>query len=191
VALKCNVTSFNDQVSLFDLAIETYGFVDIVVPNAGIGEPESFFKVIFDKAGKPQKPNFPTIQVNLIGALYTVHLAQHYLLINKEPDSHPLKSIVLMGSMSSWSAFPPAPIYSSGKHAILGLMRSLEPVLALKGIRIACITPFFCRYSHNSYPSEGFLSRLSSHSCAPYRRSNNLCCFSPRSSYYWNWVLTA
>jgi len=143
VSRKCDVTVWDDQVALFELAIEKFGSVDVVVPNAGIGEPESYLDVTFDQAGKPRKPALSTIQVNLVGVMYTTYLAQHYLLINREPDTKPLKSIVLIGSMSSWHPFPLAPVYTATKHGILGLMRALDPILALRGIRIACITPFF------------------------------------------------
>lgn len=44
---------------------------------------------------------------------------------------------------ASWQAFPLAPVYSATKHGVLGLMRSLDPILALKDIRISTITPFF------------------------------------------------
>ncbi|KIK69270.1 hypothetical protein GYMLUDRAFT_35336 [Collybiopsis luxurians FD-317 M1] len=142
IAMKCNVTVWENQVALFDMAISKYGSVDIVVPNAGIGEPQSFLTVSFDKDGKVKKPGLPTVEVNLIGVLYTAHLAQHYLLVNRA-DSQSLKAIVLLGSMSSWVALPPAPTYTASKHAVLGLMRSLDPFLSLQNIRIACITPFF------------------------------------------------
>ncbi|KAF5380225.1 hypothetical protein D9757_008222 [Collybiopsis confluens] len=142
VAMKCNVAAWEDSVALFELAIEKYGSVDVVIPNAGVGEPESFLRVTLGKDRKPQKPNLPTVQVNLVGVLYAVYLAQHYLLINRT-DKESLKAIVLLGSMSSWAAFPPAPTYTATKHAVLGLMRSLDPILAVQNIRIACITPFF------------------------------------------------
>lgn len=82
---------WDDQVELFDLAIQKYGSVDVVVrfsfdhamflesiisfvyfkiPNAGIGEPESFLEVKLDKTGRPQKINLPTVHVNLTGVLY-------------------------------------------------------------------------------------------------------------------------
>ncbi|KAJ4477457.1 hypothetical protein J3R30DRAFT_3486028 [Lentinula aciculospora] len=142
VAQKCNVTVWDDQVDLFELAIKRFGSVDVVIPNAGIGEPEDFLKVKLDKIGKPQKLNMPTVQVNLIGVMYTVHLAQYYL-VQRRPDSTSLKAIILIGSMASWSSFPLAPTYSACKHAVLGLMRSLDPIVSARGIRIACITPFF------------------------------------------------
>ncbi|KAH7871610.1 uncharacterized protein C8R40DRAFT_1121274 [Lentinula edodes] len=157
-ARKCNVTMWDDQVELFELAIQKYGSVDVVIPNAGIGEPESFLEVKLDKTGRPQKINLPTVHVNLTGVLYSVHLAQHYLVVNRKPNTQPLKAIVLIGSMASWQAFPLAPTYSASKHAVLGLMRSLDPILTLRGIRIACINPFFADTGILPTPLKVFLA---------------------------------
>lgn len=140
VSMRCNVTTWDDQVSMFDLAMSKYGAVDIVVPYAGVSELGLFETLVF-KDGKPVKPDTRTIEVNLLGVLYTTHLALHYLTINRVPDS--LKALVLIGSMASWARIPRASLYASSKHAILGLMRSIYPTLTYYGIRIACIHPSF------------------------------------------------
>ena len=94
------------------------------IPNAGIAEAGAFDTVQFVK-GQPVPPNLATIQVNLIGVLYStlrtpssllyevtppmrsktvMHLALHYLPQNRTPGS--LKAVVLIGSMGA----PPHPI---------------------------------------------------------------------------------
>ncbi|KAF8825377.1 hypothetical protein HHX47_DHR7000220 [Lentinula edodes] len=113
-ARKCNVTMWDDQVELFELAIQKYGSVDVVIPNAGIGEPESFLEVKLDKTGRPQKINLPTVHVNLTGVLYSVHLAQHYLVVNRKPNTQPLKAIVLIGSMDTGILPTPLKVFLAG-----------------------------------------------------------------------------
>ncbi|KAF9462472.1 hypothetical protein BDZ94DRAFT_1322648 [Collybia nuda] len=141
ISLGCNVTIWDDQVTMFETAISRFGAVDIVVPNAGVSEIGTFDTVTFDR-GKPVKPSTATLDVNLTGVLYTTHLALYYLLLNRSsPDS--LKAIVLLGSMASWSGIPRGSLYAASKHAILGLMRSLYPGLHFQNIRIASIHPFF------------------------------------------------
>ncbi|RDB25508.1 5'-hydroxyaverantin dehydrogenase [Hypsizygus marmoreus] len=137
---KCDVTVWEDQVTLFELAIKTFGSVDVVVPNAGVAEIGSFETVQFVD-GKPVKPNTKTIEVNLLGTLYTTHLALHYLELNRVPGT--LKSVVLLGSMASWAGIPQGSLYAASKHAVLGLMRSLYPGFAARDIRIATVHPFF------------------------------------------------
>jgi NAD(P)-dependent dehydrogenase (short-subunit alcohol dehydrogenase family) len=91
-AIKCNVTSWDDQLSLFEFAFEKYGAVDIVVcillpavsphacctnerqiPNAGItenarGQCLGDLKVV---DGKPVAPKLATLEVNLIAVFYS------------------------------------------------------------------------------------------------------------------------
>ncbi|KAF9010635.1 hypothetical protein BDQ17DRAFT_1273216 [Cyathus striatus] len=158
ISIKCNVIIWEDQVAMFELAISTFGAVDIVVPNAGVSETSPFGTVKF-KDGKPVKPRFLTLDVNITGVLYTVHLAQHYLLINRV-DLTAVKSIVLIGSMASWQAIPKGELYSASKHAILGLMRSLHIPLEMVGIRIAVVHPWFADTSIVPAPVKLFLAGI-------------------------------
>jgi NAD(P)-dependent dehydrogenase (short-subunit alcohol dehydrogenase family) len=139
-AVKCNVTDWDAQVEMFELAMKKYGSVDIVVPNAGIAEAGSFETVKVEN-GKPVKPSLRTLEVNLTAVIYTAHLAFHYLDVNKQPGD--LKSLIFIGSMASWQAIPHGAMYSASKHAVLGMMRSIYPAMELKGIRVGCIHPFF------------------------------------------------
>ncbi|EEB90687.1 hypothetical protein MPER_11071 [Moniliophthora perniciosa FA553] len=117
--------------------------VDVVIPNAGVSEMERYTVAQKDQTVKFIPPKYKTIQVNLLGVLNTLHLAQHYLL--QKPG--PLKAVVLIGSMASWQAIPIAPEYTATKHAILGVMRSLHPIYRQDGIRIACVHPFFAGHT--------------------------------------------
>lgn len=141
VFVKCDVLQWDDQVSMFETAISKYGSVDIVVPNAGVTETSKFGSVNFDKSGKPVKPNLLTLDINLTGVLYTVHLSLHYLKLNQKRND--LKSLILIGSVASWMPIPGGALYTASKHAVLGVMRSLHLPLELQGIRIGVIHPFF------------------------------------------------
>ncbi|KAG9220460.1 hypothetical protein CCMSSC00406_0003916 [Pleurotus cornucopiae] len=73
IATKCDVTNWDDQVQLFELAIATYGAVDIVVPNAGVTEGVPFDAVkLVD--GLPIKPKLTTLDVNLTGVVYYTNI---------------------------------------------------------------------------------------------------------------------
>ncbi|KAJ4473033.1 hypothetical protein J3R30DRAFT_3659385 [Lentinula aciculospora] len=148
---KCDVTVWEDLVAMYDLAVQEFGSVDIVVANAGVGEIGGY--MTHDSSdGRPVKPLTTTIDVNLIGVLHTVHLAQHYLQLNRSQEdqsaeSSSLKSVIIIGSIASWTALTRAPMYTASKHAVLGLMRSLDDSFVSRGIRIACIHPFFAATS--------------------------------------------
>ncbi|PFH49765.1 hypothetical protein AMATHDRAFT_76024 [Amanita thiersii Skay4041] len=154
---KCNVIDWDEQVALFELAMSTFASVDIVVANAGIAETTPFTAVKLVN-GRPVKPNLLTVDVNLIGLLYTTHLAQHYLTLNRKEGQ--LKAVVLIGSMASWLALPRAEIYAATKHAVLGLMRSLHTSFALQDIRIACIHPFFADTAIVPFPMKVVLAGI-------------------------------
>ncbi|KIK69297.1 hypothetical protein GYMLUDRAFT_35372 [Collybiopsis luxurians FD-317 M1] len=143
ICSKCDVTIWENQIALFDLAIRTFGCVDVVVANAGVGELFEFNKVKLNATTKkPEPPNMLAVQVNVVGVIYTFQLAQHYLLVGRE-DPKSLKAIVVLGSVASWIGNPLIPVYAATKHAVLGLARSLEPALSAKGVRVAVISPFF------------------------------------------------
>ncbi|EIN12899.1 NAD(P)-binding protein [Punctularia strigosozonata HHB-11173 SS5] len=134
----CDVLSCDDQVALFDFAIERYGSVDIVIPNAGVSEIGRFSLPTLSAGPNPRqlKPNLKTLDINLTSVLYTVNLAQHYLNVNRIPGSG-------IASMASWAALSGGPLYSVAKHGLLGLMRSFAPVYAKESMRISSIHPWF------------------------------------------------
>jgi NAD(P)-dependent dehydrogenase (short-subunit alcohol dehydrogenase family) len=45
-----------------------------------------------------------------------------------------------------------APQYTASKHAVLGLMRALDPIVAEDNIRIAVIHPWFAGHLPQSSP---------------------------------------
>ncbi|TEB30369.1 NAD(P)-binding protein [Coprinellus micaceus] len=156
--IKCNVVQWDDLVALFELGVSKYGTVDIVIPNAGIGDKGTFEVVKFDEKGKPVKPRTITLDVNLTHVFLTVHLAQHYLTIKKKEGD--LKAVVLIGSMASWTGLTGASLYSASKHAVLGFMRSMTQPLEARGIRIAVIHPWFSETNILPLPLKLFLAGI-------------------------------
>ncbi|EIN11466.1 NAD(P)-binding protein [Punctularia strigosozonata HHB-11173 SS5] len=144
----CDVTSWDDQVALFEFALRTYGQVDIVVPNAGITDGKPFAEPTLAPSAKyghdvPVEPSTTVLDVNLKAVLHTVHLAIHYLKLNSTNDANELKAIVLVCSMASWNGIPGAVLYSTSKHALLGTLRSLHAQVSAYGIRLVGVCPWF------------------------------------------------
>ncbi|KZV62661.1 NAD(P)-binding protein [Peniophora sp. CONT] len=139
---RCDVLNWDNQVALFDLALSSFGSVDIVCAIAGLTETGNAAQgsLTFEN-GKPQPPQLKTLQVNLVGVFYTCHLAVYHLQQNRTAND--CKSLILMGSMSSWQSIPGGPQYSASKHAVLGLMRSLHMTLEPERIRTAVVHPWF------------------------------------------------
>lgn len=139
----CDVTDWDSQVGLFDAAVRLSpnSAVDIVVPNAGIILPSE--SMVFENPvlvdGRLPKPNTATLDVNITGVTYTTHLALYHLPRNSRPD----RCILLIGSVSSLIPFAGQCQYSMGKHAVLGLFRTLRSTAFLNGIRINMIAPYY------------------------------------------------
>ncbi|KAH8824381.1 hypothetical protein DL96DRAFT_1531608 [Flagelloscypha sp. PMI_526] len=157
---ECDVSNWDSQVDVFEHALKTFGSVDVVVANAGVTELGRFFKTDVDENGRPKPMQTTTLDVNLTGTVYTASLARHYLSQGHYSHDPDLKALVVLGSMASWQAFAPAPLYSASKHAVLGLVRSLTPGFELLGIRIACIHPWFADTTILSLPTKVFLAGL-------------------------------
>lgn len=63
---------------MFKRAEKEFGRIDIVVPNAGFGDRGDYFDHKDDN-GDPLKPEFNCLKVTLIGQMYTVKLAMHFM----------------------------------------------------------------------------------------------------------------
>ncbi|OCK84199.1 NAD(P)-binding protein [Lepidopterella palustris CBS 459.81] len=131
-----DVTSWDDQAAMFKKAEELHGSIDHVFANAGISPKGSFMDDQLDENGELLAPNLRVMDVNLTGCMYTTKLGIYYLKKNDKGGS-----IVLTASASSFQRFSVID-YTTSKHAVLGLMRSLvgnlHPNLP---IRINAISP--------------------------------------------------
>lgn len=93
--VKCDVSSWQSQLSLFKKTLELHGRIDVVIANAGTNESEQALQNKVDAAGDPIEPKWTTINVNLIGCLITVKLSLHYL-----QKQSTLDSLIITGSLA-------------------------------------------------------------------------------------------
>ena len=76
---KCDVSKWDDVLELFQAGQLKFGAIDVVLANAGINETGNLFEDSIDGAsGKLLPPKLSTLEVNLVGVLYTVKCAVHY-----------------------------------------------------------------------------------------------------------------
>lgn len=153
--IHCDVTSWQSQVSLFKEAVKLspHGGIDTVVANAGIaGTDHTALPKALD-ANAPPKPDFKILDVNLMGVMYTTHLA--YFWLPKNPGSTDWSTLcspservrdrhlLLLGSVASLAPIAVQPQYCAAKHAVLGLFRSLRSTSFMHGIRVNLLCPYF------------------------------------------------
>lgn len=142
----CNVTEWESQVELFDVATASLPgkVLDIVVPNAGIllTGAASAFENPQMVDGKLRKPSTRVFDVNITGVWYTTHLALYHLPLNTRPGGD--RCILLLGSLASLMNFTGQAQYTASKHAILGLFRTLRGTASLvHDIRVNMICPYY------------------------------------------------
>ncbi|KAH6854890.1 hypothetical protein B0I37DRAFT_350148 [Chaetomium sp. MPI-CAGE-AT-0009] len=155
----CDVTSWPDQVSLFQAAISaspTHS-IDAVVAGAGViekGDPlnpsaSSPFDLphnldpstTTNDNTPPPPPPLKILAVNLTGVMYTTHLALYHLPRNTPPrDRH----LLLISSVAGILPLPGQTEYTTSKHAVMGLFRALRGTAwAAHGVRVNVLAPYF------------------------------------------------
>ncbi|KAI0404686.1 15-hydroxyprostaglandin dehydrogenase [Xylaria palmicola] len=150
---RCDVSSWAEQKAAFAAIVAELGRVDVVVANAGVVEGGRSWLVPPSRAPgseepaweeEPEEPRLKALEVNLIGVVYSVKLALHYMQRNA-PDAATGSrgSIVCTASNAGLYPFPAQPLYGASKHAVVGLVRSLGPVYGRPdvGIRINALAP--------------------------------------------------
>lgn len=149
---QCDVTKWDDQVSLFKFAKDKSpnGAIDIVIANAAVYGPDAltgrfsavprvFYSDTDLPAGieddEPSKPETKVLEVDLFGVLYTTKLAGWYFYHQKQPDP----CLVLITSIMGYIDTQGSSVYSAAKHGVRGLMTCLRR----KGlVRVNCLAPW-------------------------------------------------
>jgi NAD(P)-dependent dehydrogenase (short-subunit alcohol dehydrogenase family) len=132
---RTDAGDWDSLLTLFKRAEQEFGRIDIVVPNAGFGDRGDYFDHKDDN-GDPVKPEFTCLKVTLIGQMYTVKLAMHFMRKQK-PQGGVIVSTVSRSGYDCQSI----PVYAAAKHGMIGLMRGLRPHVPHWNIRINSIAP--------------------------------------------------
>ncbi|KAL3420479.1 short chain dehydrogenase [Phlyctema vagabunda] len=154
--LHCDVTNWQSQVDFFRSAVQwsPHGGIDAVVANAGILDSYPTFQTPNGlDADEPPEPNFKTIDVNLIGVMYTAHLACFYLPRNpgsvkasaagNVSQSPRDRHLLLISSVAGICPIPGQLLYGVSKHGVVGLFRQLRSTSFTSGIRVNLLCPYF------------------------------------------------
>jgi NAD(P)-dependent dehydrogenase (short-subunit alcohol dehydrogenase family) len=119
------------SVAAVAAAEQTYGRLDLVMLNAGIGVQEGPIELIAPETYRRM------LAVNVDGVFFGLQAAIPALRRSGGG------SIVATASLAGLASTPPTPIYSLTKHAVVGLVRSAAVALESQGIRLSAIAPGF------------------------------------------------
>jgi NAD(P)-dependent dehydrogenase (short-subunit alcohol dehydrogenase family) len=132
VSLAADVRSEGDMKAAVQLALDTWGRIDVMFANAGIGEV-GFGSVPFEDL---TVENWDAVQdVNLKGVFLAAKAAVPPM---KQQGGG---TIVVTSSASAIAAYPHFVSYTASKHGVNGLVKVLSYDLGKYGIRINALCP--------------------------------------------------
>lgn len=128
VARPCDVRDSDQLEELVSATVDSFGRLDILVPNAGVGAYGPFLDLA---------PDFleEMIDINVKGTLYAVRAALPHLLESGEGD------IVTLASEAGRRGLPFEAVYCASKFAQVGFTRALDHELRERGIRCTNVCP--------------------------------------------------
>lgn len=127
-------SSSQENQSLVDHIVETYGKLDIAVNNAGVAPPSTPFAEVSDEIWKR------TISINLDGVFYAMRSQINAMLKNSDGGV-----IINMASILGQIGFPGMASYVAAKHGVVGLTKQVAVDHAKDGIRAIAIGPAFIK----------------------------------------------
>ncbi len=134
LAVRCDVTEWDDQQALVERALDAFGRVDVAFANAGFGGARGF------TSATPEEWK-AMVLTNVYGAALTIRAAHEALIATK---GH----LLLTSSVAGRRALPGS-FYSVTKHAVTAMGEAARLDFNDTGVRVTLIepglvdTPFF------------------------------------------------
>ncbi|PIA97886.1 Bacilysin biosynthesis oxidoreductase BacC [Cercospora beticola] len=137
---RANVVDYEAQAAAFESVWNSWGRLDFVWANAGIGDRIPYLDPPAKLDGNsPPKPDVLVIDVDLYGAVYSSYLALFYFRKNKTGAG----KLVMTSSTAGLYPNIALPLYGAAKHGVVGLARNMALILEARKepIEINCICP--------------------------------------------------
>jgi len=128
VGVVCDVRNPADNAALVAAAVDKWGRLDSVVPNAGIG----MYGGILDY---PDDEIVRMVDTNFTGTIWTVRAALPAMLEAGGGD------VVIVASVAGRRGGADEAVYAGTKFAQVGLAGSMDRELREKGVRVTAICP--------------------------------------------------
>ena len=145
IAVRCDVTEWDDQRALVERALEAFGRVDVAFANAGFGGARGFTK-------ETPETWKDMVLTNVYGAALTIRATIDHL---RESSGH----LLLTGSVAGRRALPGS-LYSATKWAVTAMGESARQELNGSGVRVTLVepgmvdTPFFDNRPSNALEAD-------------------------------------
>ena len=128
LGIECDVTDDASVVAAVAQAVATFGRLDIVINNAGIGAQGSV-------ADNDDAEWARVLDVNVIGIARVTRAALPHLRLS------PCAAIVNTCSIAAWAGLPQRAVYSASKGAVHALTLAMATDHVREGIRVNAVSP--------------------------------------------------
>ena len=135
LAVRCDVTSWDDQQALVETTLDRFGRMDAYFANAGFGAARGFLEESVEHWKS-------MIDTNVLGAALSIRASLAHF--KKEDRGH----LILTSSVAGRRVLPGS-LYSATKHAVTAMGEALRQEIAETDIKMTLIepglvdTPFF------------------------------------------------
>lgn len=127
-AIKCDVAIDQQVKHSIDYTAQIFGKINVLINNSGMVDVKKLHNYEISEWDR-------IMDVNLKSMYFSFRHAYKYL--RKNDRSY----VVNVGSISSFVGQRNTPVYTTSKHAVLGLTRSIALDYAEEGIRCNCVCP--------------------------------------------------
>lgn len=141
----CDVTEEDQVASAVKKVVDTYGRLDIMINNAGIGY------LMTDILNLEQKDWDAVLNVNLRGVFFGVKHAAKQMIAQGEGGT-----IINVASQAAKRGFAGAAAYVSSKHGVVGLTRTAALEFGPHNIRVNSICPNHVTTGLGAWQNEHF-----------------------------------
>ncbi|MEM9575048.1 MAG: SDR family oxidoreductase [Pseudomonadota bacterium] len=115
MAAPCDVADMDDVDKVFDQIAETFGRIDLLFNNAGLGlKPKTIDEYTYEDWNN-------LVNVNLTGSFYCARAAFRHMR-KQDPQGG---RIINNGSISAYTPRPGSAAYTTAKHGISGLTKTI------------------------------------------------------------------
>ncbi|MBM3512909.1 MAG: SDR family oxidoreductase [Alphaproteobacteria bacterium] len=135
IAMTCDVCAEADVARVVVDIVKTYGRLDIVVNNAGVGY---IMKPLIEYAVEEWDL---VMNVNLRGPFLFLKHAAPAMMAGIKAGTQPSGRFINIASQAAKSGAPALIAYSSSKHGMIGLTRTAALELAPHGITVNAVCP--------------------------------------------------
>ena len=127
LGIRCDVRKLKDQEKAVEKTLKTFGSVDALIGNAGVGNFAPIDKMT------PEQWN-DVIDINLTGVFYSVKASVEALKKSKG-------FIITISSLAGTNFFENGAAYNASKFGLTGMSQSMMLDLRKYGIRVSTIMP--------------------------------------------------